>query len=99
LATDPTLGKFFAGHGKESSKRIRQLVVDQLCAVTGGPCFYVGRDMRSVHQGMNITEADWDRSIGHLKATLGAFKVPAAEQGEVLGALGGLKVDIVEMKH
>ena len=59
LASDQQLAKFFAGHSKDSLGRIRQLVVDQLCAATGGPCVYIGRDMKSSHQGMGITEADW----------------------------------------
>ena len=38
LATDKTLGRFFVGASDNSKMRIRQLVVDQLCAATGGPC-------------------------------------------------------------
>jgi truncated hemoglobin YjbI len=37
MATDPTLKGFFAGHSEDSLNHIRQLVVDQLCAATGGP--------------------------------------------------------------
>jgi len=47
LAGDPQLGKFFVGHSQDSLRRIRQLVVDQLCEATGGPCYYIGRDMRT----------------------------------------------------
>jgi truncated hemoglobin YjbI len=36
LSTDPAFGRFFAGHSSDSIKRIRQHIVDQLCAVTGG---------------------------------------------------------------
>ena len=98
LAGDKSLAKFFVGHSKESLGRIRQLVVDQLCAATGGPCIYIGRDMKSSHQGMGITEADWNTAVGHLVATLDKFKVPEREKKEVLGALSGLKKDIVEQK-
>lgn len=47
LATDPMLGKFFVGHSQDSLQRIRQLIVDQLCAATGGPGVYLGRDMKN----------------------------------------------------
>src|SRR6185312_17516055 len=40
LATDQQFGKFFVGHSADSIRRIRQLIVDQLCAATGGPCVY-----------------------------------------------------------
>ena len=45
LATDKQLGRFFIGASTDSQKRIRQLVLDQLCAATGGPCYYIGRSM------------------------------------------------------
>ena len=96
MATDKALSRFFVGHSKESLGRIRQLVVDQLCAATGGPCIYIGRDMKSSHQGMGITEGDWNSAVGHLVATLDKFKVPEREKKEVLGALSGLKNDIVD---
>jgi hemoglobin len=98
MATDKALSKFFAGHSKDSLVRIRQLVVDQLCAATGGPCAYIGRDMKSAHQGMGISEADWNAAVGHLVATLDKFKVPAKEKAEVLAAISSLKGDIVEQK-
>jgi len=96
LSTDPQFVKFFAGHSTESVKRIRQLVVDQLCAATGGPCVYIGRDMKTSHAGLGITEKDWDASVRHLVASLDKFNVPAKEKDDVLGAIGGLKKDIVE---
>lgn len=96
LATDKQLSKFFAGHSEDSLKKIRQHVIDQLCAATGGPCVYTGRDMKTSHKGLGITESDWNVAVGHLTATLDKFKVPAQEKSEVLGALSGLKKDIVE---
>jgi hemoglobin len=95
LATDPQLGKFFVGHSTASLKRIRQLVVEQLCEATGGPCYYIGRSMKESHAGMNISDADWDAAVKHLVATLDKFKVPQKEKDEVLGAISGLKADIV----
>jgi hemoglobin len=95
MAADPALSRFFVGHSDDSKKRIRQLVVDQLCGATGGPCYYIGRDMRSVHAGLAISEADWQKSVDLLVASLDTFKVPQREKDEVLAAIGGLKKDIV----
>ena len=39
---DQQLSRFFGGVSDDLKKRIRQLVVDQLCAATGGPCIYIG---------------------------------------------------------
>ncbi len=95
LATDKQEGRFFVGLSTDSKTRVRQHVVDFLCAATGGPCKYTGRDMVTAHTGLGITDADWDIAVGHLVATLDKFKVPAQEKSEVLTAVSGLKKDIV----
>jgi len=95
LATDPQLGRFFVGLSTDSKNRVRQHVIDFLCAATGGPCLYLGRDMKTAHTGLNITESDWNVSVKDLVATLDKFKVPEKEKGEVLAAISGLKGDIV----
>jgi len=95
LANDPQESRFFKGHNTEGLKRIRQHVIDFLCVATGGPCVYTGQDMKTAHTGLNITEQDWNISVKHLTATLDKFKVPEKEKGEVLGAISGLKGDIV----
>lgn len=99
LIADRQLRRFFGGVSADSQKRIRQLVVDQLCAATGGPCFYTGRSMKASHQGLGITEADWKATVNHLVATLDAFKVPPNEKEQVLKAIGGMKADIVNGAH
>jgi len=98
LATDKQLGRFFVGASDNSKKRIRQLVVDQLCAATGGPCVYLGRDMKTAHAGLAITEDDWNIAVKHLLDTLTKFKVGKREQEELATALTQLKTDIVEKK-
>ena len=70
-------------------------MVDFLCVATGGPCKYTGRDMKTVHTGLNITESDWSSMVKYLVGTLDKFKVPEKEKNEVLTALSGLKGDIV----
>jgi hemoglobin len=95
LATDPQLGRFFTGLSNDSKLRVRQHVVDFLCVATGGPCKYTGRDMKTAHTGLNISEADWNTSVKYLVGTLDKFKVPEKEKSDVLTAIGGLKGDIV----
>ena len=98
LVTDKQLSRFFVGASDGSKIRIRQLVVDQLCEATGGPCKYIGRDMKTAHKGLGITEDDWNLAVKHLVATLDKFNVPKKEKDEVLGAISGLKGDLVEKK-
>ena len=96
LSTDTQFSRFFGGHSADSIKQLRQHVVDQLCAATGGPCVYTGRPMKTSHAGLGITEKDWDASVKDLVATLDKFSVPAKEKDEVLTMVSTLKKDIVE---
>jgi hemoglobin len=95
LANDPQMGRFFVGLSTDSRNKVRQHVVDFLCVATGGPCKYTGRDMKTAHTGLNITESDWTSMVKYLVGTLDKFKVPEKEKNEVLSALSGLKGDIV----
>ena len=96
LVADKQFEKFFAGASNDSKKRIRQHILDQFCAATGGPCAYTGRDMKTSHTGLGITNADWDAAAKHLSASLDKFKVPEKEKGEILAFVTSLKKDIVE---
>lgn len=96
LVRDRSLSRFFAASTGESRGRIRQHLLDQLCAASGGPCLYVGRDMKTAHRGLGIREADWAATIGHLIASLDRLKVAQKEKDEVLSIVSGLKRDIVE---
>ena len=96
LVSDKKLSRFFTGLSNDSKKRVRQLVVDQICAATGGPCVYIGRDMKTAHEGLGITEEDWTITVNHLIATLDKFKVPQKEKDELIGILAKLKDAIVE---
>lgn len=93
LAKDERVNATFAG---SHVPRLRKRLVELVCYATGGPCTYSGRDMKTVHTGMNITHASFDIVVGHLVATLDSFKVPAAEKGELLALLGPMRSDIVE---
>jgi hemoglobin len=96
LATDQRFSKFFVGHSTDSLKRIRQHILDQFCAGTGGPCIYTGRDMKTTHAGLKISEADWDAAAKHLVASLEKFNVPKQEKDEIVAFVMSLKNDIVE---
>ena len=97
LRADQLLGRFWKHRGEDGIARETQLLVDFLCASAVGPMYYTGRDMKLVHKGMRIDEADWQAFIGHLNATLDAFQVPAPERAEVLAFIESTKSDMVEI--
>jgi hemoglobin len=73
-------------------------VTSLVCAVTGGPCKYVGRGMQEAHAHLNITEREWQAMIGDFQVTLDKFKVPAREQGELIKIVESTKGQIVVAK-
>jgi len=96
LQADSQLARYWQHRGEDGVKREKQLLIDFLCSCAGGPVYYTGRDMKTSHIGMKISESDWSAFLGHLNATLAAFKVPQAERDEVVAFVESTKPDMVE---
>jgi hemoglobin len=78
--------------------RLKKEVADQLCEVTGGPCTYTGRSMRTTHDGMEVTAGEFEVVMQHLEAALDELNVPKTEQDELTGLLRPMRDDIVEVQ-
>ncbi len=66
-----------------------------VCQVTGGPQMYTGRTMKDAHSKLHITEREWDAMVHDFVDVLDQYKVPKAEQTELLTIVGSTKGDIV----
>jgi hemoglobin len=97
IKDDDKLRRFYDHRGADGIAREEQLLVDYLCASSGGPMIYTGRDMKTLHVGMRLDEEDWKRAMVHLTATLEAFDVPEQEITEVMSFHEVLKPEIVEV--
>ncbi len=97
IKADPQLGRFYKYRGDDGIQREEQLLVDFLCSSAGGPMYYTGRDMKTLHIGMKLSESDWSALLGHLNDTLEAFQVPQAERDDVVAFIQSTKTDIVEV--
>jgi len=95
VAKDDRIKAFFAN---ADIPHLEAMLVDQICEASGGPCKYTGKDMKTSHTGMNIKESDFNALVEDLVASLDKFHVPEKEKGELLGALGPMKGDIVTAK-
>src|ERR1043166_10153521 len=93
VAADNRINGFFA---KANIPRLKSMLVDQICEASGGPCKYTGRDMKTAHRGMGVTNAAFDALVGDLVATLDKFNVGDREKKELLSVLGPMRSDIVE---
>jgi len=94
VLADERINKKFA---KTDAPRLTLHLVEQLCAATGGPCEYTGLSMKASHKNMKVTEGEFNALVEDLVGALDKFNVPAAEKNELLGILGPLKADIVEV--
>jgi hemoglobin len=96
LQADSQLGRFWQNRGDDGIAREKQLLIDYLCASAGGPMYYTGRDMKTSHRGMKISERDWSIFLQHAGATMEALQVPKQECDEIVAFVLSLKADIVE---
>jgi hemoglobin len=96
LQADPRLRDYWKGASDNNRRKARQLIVDFMAEVAGGPAYYTGRDMKVSHEGMRIDEGDWETFMRHAAATLDYFAVPQREKDEVLTFFVSLKGEIVE---
>lgn len=97
LRADARFSRFGAGRSVDSHMRARQLLVDQMCALAGGPCYYIGRDMKSSHTGLAITGEEWRINLEYTSDALKKHGIGARESEEFLALFEQYKQDIVEV--
>jgi hemoglobin len=95
MAADPRVNARFKDMKGPDIEKLKSHLSDQICDATGGPCSYIGRDMKTTHKGMRITEAEWNATVDNLNKALDKHKVPAKEKAELIGAIATMKGDIV----
>lgn len=96
LMSDLKLARFWQNRGEDGLNREKQLLIDFLCSSAGGPLLYTGRDNKTSHRGMGVSESDWAKFMLHVNATLDHFKLPKQERNDVIGFIESTKADIVE---
>lgn len=96
-AGDKRIAAFFKATAADKKRlaRFNGLLVDQICEATGGPCKYKGKDMKTAHKSMGVKEVHFNALVENLATVLDKYKVGQKEKDELLGALGGMKKDIV----
>jgi hemoglobin len=96
VAADARINAFFAN---TDIPRLKQLLVDQICdAASGGTeCKYTGRTMKEAHTGMGVKQEHFDALVEDLVKALDAAGVGQREKDELLGVLGPMQPDIVQM--
>ena len=92
-ATSHALGRSFQGSKLD---RIKQLLAEQICDLSGGPCRYSGDPMREVHAGHEITQAEFYGMVEVLRSVLRDHHVGLRERNELIALLAPMERDVVE---
>lgn len=93
VSADPMLGRSF----KDSKlDRIKALLAEQICDLSGGPCHYSGDSMKDVHAGHHISEAEFFGMVAELRRVLKERHVSQGAINQLLRLLAPFKRDVVE---
>ena len=73
---------------------LKMMLVEQVCADTGGPCTYTGESMREAHKGMNINSAQFNALVEDLQKSFVDNDVPIGAGNKLLAILAPMKKDV-----
>lgn len=100
---DDTIEKVATSHDTKRSfdkvnlQHVKNMLVDQICSLTGGGCVYTGDNMREVHAGHKITNAEFYQLVEMLRDSMRDHDVPLAARNELLEILAAMKRDVVKL--
>ena len=95
LLADPRTGPHFQ---PANQQHVKEQLVEQFCALGGGPCVYKGADMKSSHANLEIKKSDFHALVEVLQVSMDAKGIAFGKQGEMLVLLAPMHRDIITPK-
>ena len=92
VSADPHMNQSFA---KVDLKRVKRLLAEQICSLTGGGCTYTGDSMAEVHAGHNIRDAEFFGLVEKMRVIMIRNGIALRERNELLAILAPMKRDVV----
>lgn len=68
---------------------------EQFCELSGGPCKYGGKDMKTIHADLHITNAQFNALAEDLQLAMEKHGVPSREQNKLIAKLAPMQHSIV----
>ena len=98
VAADTRINGFFQQAASDPKRlaSFKMKLVNQICEAAGGPCKYTGKDMKTAHAGMGVSDADFNALVEDLVGALDKFHVKEQDKQTLLSVLGPMKPQIVE---
>lgn len=95
LLADPRTGPHFK---PANQQHVKEQLVDQFCALGGGPCVYKGADMKTSHAELDIKKSDFHALVEVLQHSMDARGIAFATQNRMLALLAPMHRDIITLK-
>jgi len=92
IATDD---RIFDQFREADIDHLRSKLIEQICAISGGPCTYSGDSMEKSHDGKHITEAHFNALVEDLILAMEKQRVPVAAQNRLLAELAPMRPQII----
>jgi hemoglobin len=92
LNVNPALKEYNEKGNLPSLKFLRTLWI---CAATGGPFYYTGRELGEAHKDLHISSEEFDEVGAEIGCALDYFNVPEQEKQEVLDAIVARKAEVI----
>ena len=92
FADDTRVAPTFA---KTDIPKFRKLLIEQICNLTGGGCTYTGRSMPASHEGLHITESQFNAIVEDLEDAMNRQRIPIELQNELIATLAPLREGII----
>ena len=88
-----------APHFKDANiGHLKEMLVEQFCQVTGGPCVYKGADMKSAHENLEIGKKDFNALVEVLQQAMDAQGIPFRAQNALLAQLAYMHRDVITVR-
>lgn len=92
IGKDPQIRPFFAN---ANLNRFYHKFSEYLCRAADGPCKYTGDNMKMVHEGMHIDEAQFNHVVELLIRAMKQQGIPFTVQNRLLARLAPDRKDII----
>ena len=76
-------------------KRLAKLITEQFCELSGGPCKYSGDPMKEVHQGLGLSNRQFNALVEDLQAAMDKSGIPSRTQNKLLALLAPMQRIVV----
>ena len=74
---------------------LKEKLSEHFCVLAGGPCRYTGKEMATIHDGLNITSAQFYALVDDLQIAMERHGIASRIQNKLLADLAPMQRDVV----